>query len=458
MSTTDSDPSAPTGADTVTSGRAGSEDNTSPATGVVADPALVDSAPLAADQIIGQRQGRQFLPLFVLSWFGTNLAVAALLGAAIPKAMLFLDETTKEHNTALITSIGGVAVMVITPLFGRFSDRTMSKWGMRKPWMLAGVLVGSLGVVWMAFAGSVAQMVLGWLIVQVGFGATSMAQHALLADQVPTRIRARVSAAVGVSSGISTIAAAAIVAGLPNDSRWLWFLVPGGIGALLSLVLIFGYQDAVRTEPAAPLKLRELLSTYWLDPVRYRDFFWAWSCRFLVTMSIFTVSLFMLFLIVDVLGVPKEKASGIQTVALAVFFVGNAISTVIFGWISDRTKRRKVIIWASCFISAIGLLVCMFAHEQGQFLVGMAIVGAGQGAYISVDVAMMTEVLPSATEAGKDLGIVSLSYQLPQVLGPIAGAAIVGIGAGQNYTALFGYAMVLSILGGLAVLPVRAVR
>lgn len=449
MSTTDSDP---TSQEPINSSPAG------PVTGTVADPALAEVAPLAADRIIGQPQGRQFLPLFVIAWFGTNLAVAAMLGAAIPKAMLFLDEASKEKNTALITSLGGIAVMIITPLFGRLSDRTMSRWGMRKPWMLGGVLVGTVGVVGLAFAPSVPLMVLGWLVVQVGFGATSMAQHALLADQVPTRIRARVSAAVGVSSGISTIAASAIVAGLPQDQRWLWFLVPGIIGALMSLVLVLGYRDAVRSEPAPPLSLREVLSTYWLDPVKYRDFFWAWTCRFLVTMSIFTVSLFMLFLIVDRLHIPKEQASAIQTLALAVFFVGNAISTVIFGWISDRTKRRKVIIWSSCFISAIGLLVCMFADTQPQFLIGMAIVGAGQGAYISVDVAMMTEVLPSASEAGKDLGIVSLSYQLPQVIGPIIGAAIVGLGAGANYTALFGYALVLSVLGGLAVLPVRAVR
>ncbi|MDN5724867.1 MAG: MFS transporter [Propionibacteriales bacterium] len=429
-----------------------------PTPGVIADPRAVEHAPLAADKIIGQSQGPQFLPLFVLAWFGVNLAVAAMMGAAIPKAMLFLDEVNKEENTAMITAIGGVAVMIITPLFGRLSDRTMTRWGMRKPWMLGGLVVGLGGVIVLALAASIPMMIIGWVIVQVGFGATAMAQHALLAAQIPTRIRARVAAAVGVASGISTIAAAAIVAGLPNDAQPLWFLVPGAIGTLCALFLIIGYRDAVRTEPAPALSLSEVLSTYWLDPVRYRDFFWAWACRFLVTMSIFTVSLFLLFLIVDVLKVPKEQASGILALALSVFFVGNIVSTVLFGWISDRTKRRKPIIWASCFISAIGLLVCMFAGDQTQFLIGIAIVGAGQGAYISVDVAMMTEVLPSAAEAGKDLGIVALSYQLPQVLGPILGAVVISTAGGQNYTGLFGYALVLSVLGGLAVLPIRAIR
>lgn len=52
---------------------------------------------------------------------------------------------------------------------------------------------------------------------------------------------------------------------------------------------------------------------------------------------------------------------------------------------------------------------------------------AGSGAFVSVDVAMMTEVLPTFDEAGKDLGVVSLSYQIP----------LLAIGGGENASALF---------------------
>lgn len=134
------------------------------------------------------------------------------------------------------------------------------------------------------------------------------------------------------------------------------------------------------------------------------------------------------------------------------------MTTLIFGWISDRTGRRKAIVLISSVITTAGLVVAMLAGDQTLFLVALAVVGAGQGAFISVDVAMMTELIPSADDAGKDLGIVALSYQLPQVIGPIIGAWVIGIGGGHNYTNLFIFTIVLAALGAVTVLPIKGVR
>ncbi|MFP3821875.1 hypothetical protein SB658_24570, partial [Bacillus sp. SIMBA_008] len=86
---------------------------------------------------------------------------------------------------------------------------------------------------------------------------------------------------------------------------------------------------------------------YWLNPLRYRDFFWAWACRLFVTMSILTVSTYLLFFIIDRLGVPKEQASGVFATVLIAFTLTSILTTVVFGWISDRTGRRKAIVWVS---------------------------------------------------------------------------------------------------------------
>lgn len=420
--------------------------------------ALTASDEPLPEEAPGPPQGKAFLPTFVLAWFGINLALGTIGGAAIPKALAFLDDSTKDTNLAIIAALGGIVVMIITPLFGRLSDRTRSRLGMRRPWMLAGTAIGVVGVVGLAFAESLPLMVVFWCVVQIGFGATNMAQHALLADQIPRRIRARVAAVTGVSAGIATIVGAQIVAGLPNDQRATWFLVPGAIGAVLSLVLFFGLRDRVLTGPREPLSVRAILSTYWLNPVVYRDFAFAWFCRLFVTMSIVSVSLYLLFFIIDELGIPREQASGVQAQALLFFFVGNVVMTLLFGWISDRTGRRKIIVFVACLVTCAGLALAIAATDQLTFMIAIAIVGAGQGAYISVDVALMTEVLPNFTNAGKDLGIVALAYQLPQLLVPIIAVPVLAIGGGGNYQALYLVAIALSLLGGLAVLPIRKVR
>jgi len=134
------------------------------------------------------------------------------------------------------------------------------------------------------------------------------------------------------------------------------------------------------------------------------------------------------------------------------------VMTVVCGWLSDAIGRRKPIIWISCAVTAIGLLLGMTAPSTAIFMIAIMIVGAGQGAYISVDVALMTEVLPSFANAGKDLGVVALAYQVPQLLVPIVAAALLPTGGGDNYTALFVFAICMAVIGGLAILPIKRVR
>ncbi|KAB1655952.1 MFS transporter [Pseudoclavibacter chungangensis] len=405
------------------------------------------------------RQGRLFLPMFIAAWFGINIATSAVVGAAIPKTFAFLGDATKEVDLSIVTAIGGIVVIVITPLFGRLSDRTMSRFGMRRPWIVAGAVIGFVGVVVLAFSSTLWPIVLGWAIVQAGFGAANAAVHALLAEQIPTRIRARVAGLASASGSVALIAGTQIIAALPNDARWLWFMVPGTIGAVLTGALAFGLRDIVRTTRPPSLDWRAIVSTYWLSPRDSPDFLWAFLCRMFVTMSVFTVATYLLFFIIDRLGVPKEEASGVQATALVVFTIGGLLTNVLFGWISDRTGRRKTIVWISCACSVAGLLVAMFAPDTSIFLVGLALVGAAQGAYVSVDIALKTEVLPHHRDAGKDLGIVALSYQVPQLVSPIIAVPLLAIGgSGANYTALFAGAIVFGVLGGLAVLPIRSVK
>lgn len=413
---------------------------------------------IAGLEVPGTKQRWWFLPSFVLAWFGLNLVSAALSGAAIPKVLAYTDPTHKTGDFSALAAVGGIVVMIITPLFGRLSDRTTSRWGLRKPWMLGGTVVGMAGVVGLAFTQHLVLMISFAAICQIGFGAVAMAQHALFADQIPTRTRARISAAVGVSSGLATIGAAGLVAVLPADEQPLWFLVPGAIGGLLCLVLLVGLQDIVRSEPAESLSWKEILGSYWLNPRIYTDFAWAWICRLAVTMSIVSISAYLLFFIIDFLGIPKQQASAVQTEAYAFFFVGNIVMTLVCGWLSDVIGRRKPIIWISCAVTALGLLLAMTASSTIIFMIAIMIVGAGQGAYISVDVALMTEVLPSFADAGKDLGVVALAYQVPQLAVPIVAAVLLPTGGGDNYTALFGFAIAMAVIGGLAILPIRKVR
>lgn len=89
-------------------------------------------------------------------------------------------------------------------------------------------------------------------------------------------------------------------------------------------------------------------------------------------------------------------------------------------------------------------------------MVAAALLGAGFGAFLGVDQALATQVLPDAEHNGQDLGIMNIAMAVPQALGPLVGAAIVEVTGG--FSGLFAASAVFGILGGVSVLLVRSVR
>lgn len=428
----------------------------SPFSSAVADESA--ALPTRSD-IPGAPQGRAFLPAFVLANFGVNLALLTAAGITIPLKLAEIAPSDKARLLSVLAGLGGLAVMAATPMWGRLSDRSMSPHGMRRPLILGGSVAGTVALLGLAVAPTAGWMMIAWASAQMCFAATSAAVHALFADQVPARVRARVAAVFGLGSGAATIVGGQLVTVLPTG--WLWrFGVPAGICLATSGTLTVVLRDRVRTHRPEPFGWRVLAHSYWLSPRRYPDFAWAWLCRLLVTMSIVTVATFMLYFLTDELGVPERDAPGTVSVVLGVYFLSGVLTTIGFAWLSDRTGHRKGIVVASALLTAVGLGVGALAPDVTVFLWCVVIAGMGQGAYVSVDVALMTEVLPSAEDSGKDLGLVSVAYLLPQGLLPVIAIPLLAIGAdgGADYRALWFGAVGMALLGALAVLPIRSVR
>jgi MFS family permease len=86
-------------------------------------------------------------------------------------------------------------------------------------------------------------------------------------------------------------------------------------------------------------------------------------------------------------------------------------------------------------------------------MVGAALLGVGYGAYMSVGLALGTDLLPYPEDHARDLGFVNVSASLGQLLGPLIGAGLVALVGG--FWLLFAVGGVLSIGGGLMTLAIR---
>jgi MFS family permease len=74
-------------------------------------------------------------------------------------------------SLAVVTGVAALLAMFGNPFFGKLSDRTTSRLGMRRPWMVIGLVGGSLGILMVALAPSIPVVLVGWCIAHLLFNA-----------------------------------------------------------------------------------------------------------------------------------------------------------------------------------------------------------------------------------------------------------------------------------------------
>jgi MFS family permease len=198
-----------------------------------------------------------------------------------------------------------------------------------------------------------------------------------------------------------------------------------------------------------------LLRMFWVSS-QHPDFAWTFAARFMLYSGYFLVSSYTLYTLQDYVGLGTEGAVQVLPVVGVATLVGVLVSTPVAGFLVDRFERTKPILVIVATVLGIGSLVPLFVPTVGGMITYAAVSGFGFGAYLSVDYVLITQVLPSSSDAAKDLGLINITATLPQTVAA-AGAGLI-ITLFHGYTALFPIAAVLGLLGGLLLLPLRSVR
>lgn len=411
-----------------------------------------------ADEHPSGRVGWEFIALYAISYTGGALLfLAPLLVSLALKVNDLVGIDAAPRNLALVTGIGSLLSIVANPLFGRLSDRTTARVGMRRPWMVTGVLVGAAGTLLIAVAPSIWVVLVGWCVCQVFFNATLAAQAAVLPDQVPSQQRGLVSGILGLSVPLASVAGTYLVQAF-DHSTVLMFAVPCGAGGVA--VLLFAWRLPDRRLAAAdrpPWSLRELAATFYVDPRRNPDFAWAFLSRFLLVMAYAFLVTFQAFFLLSQVGSSEEAVPRHVYLGTVVQSVALVLVAPVAGRLSDRLGRRKVFVMAAAVIYAASLFVIAGSHGLDSYLVGMGIGGVGFGMYMAVDLALVVDVLADPLTAAKDLGVLNIAGALPFTLAPAVAPALLAVGGG-SYAVLYTVAGALALLGAAAILPVRGVR
>ncbi|MFN8156156.1 MAG: MFS transporter [Candidatus Nanopelagicales bacterium] len=413
-----------------------------------------ESAPLVGaleEPTVHVRRG--YISAVFLANFAIVLAFFTPIQNLLPRLAELADPTNKETALAWIAGAGAAASIIFNPLAGALSDRTTSRLGRRRPWVLYGSIAGALGIAALAFSSTVLGLACIWFFCQATINGSYAAVTATIPDQVPVPQRGLVSGWVGLASTLGVVVGVALVSFVVPDLK-LGIFLTAILLVVLCLPFVLRLKDPVLSAAdRPPFRFGAWLRGFWISPREYPDFGWAWLTRFLMMLGNSMATLYLLFWLKD--EVHYESPEQGQTVLIGLYALGTMATAVIFGRISDRSGRRKIYVIAATIVMAISAVLLALLPNFNAAMLAALILGLGYGMYLAVDQALVTQVLPTAIDRGRDLGVINIANSAPQVLAPVIAAPIVTGATG--YTGLYLLTAVITLLSAVLVLPIKSV-
>lgn len=401
---------------------------------------------------------RGFQLLLAVANAGASCSLLPVVTVLIPIQATQIAPTNQASSLAWVLALGAFGALVGNPLAGALSDRTTSRFGRRRPWLLVGMLGTAVGLLLLANSPSIALLAVAWMMTQF-FGNTLLSGFgAVVPDRVPVRQRGTTLALIGLVSPVAIVLTDVLLARV-HDLRVAYGLLIA-FQALMTLLFVALYRETPLA-PAArpPFSLRAFLSGFWLNPRRNPRFAMAWGMWFMMWLgyTLGTGGFFFLF-VQNIVGFERiypghAIKEGMALLQMLQILIGVPLMLAA-GVLSDRMQNRRLFVRLGALVILIGLFGLLFFRSWPLVVIASVTIGAGFWIFYSLGLAMITQLLPSASNRGKDLGVINIAATLPQIIMPPIGAAILNRLGESNvtgYTLLFGLGCA-ALLAALAIL------
>ena len=346
---------------------------------------------------------------------------------------------------------GAIIAVLVQPTIGSISDYTVSRWGRRKPYIFIGSLLDVVFLVGIATSNTLLAIAAFIALLQFSSNLAQGPFQGYVPDLVPAEQVGLASALVGLMQVLGNVAGFVIggIAVATNNFAL-------GLVALAVLELVTMLSVVIRVREGGRVKSREgrswrsVAAEAWgTDILREHSFLWLVASRLAILMAGAVLIHLATFYLARSMGL-DQRDSGITIIAVVgLVALGTVIAVIPAGRMSDRVGRKPVI-WSSCAIGAIGLATVAIAPNLPVAFAGAFLYGLSAGIFVSVDWALMTDIIPKAS-SGRYMG-------LSNVVTASATTIAVVIGGPEGPRAALWIAVGLMGLGALLLRPVREGR
>ena len=366
----------------------------------------------------------------------TALAITGQIAWAVENSwfntFVFDKITPDPRPVAWMVAASAITATLTTLLMGTLSDRTRSRWGRRRPYILLGYVLWGLSTVLFPTVAYIKATSIAVIMVVVAdslmtfFGSTAndAAFSAWTADIAKSNTRGRVEGVLNMSVFIAQIISM-VAAGMLIDQvgYFTFFYVLGGIVMVIGLVGGLLLRDAPLPES------NELRRSFWAE---FKELFSLDTLRqnrklFILLLFIMISSIgmqvsfpYMIIYLNNYVGVSKTEFSIIGGAVM----VGSAVLAIPFGILADRFNKR-LMMGIAIIISSLGGVLLSLSKTLPTLAMSGLLWQAFAVAGSVASVAWLKDLLPEQNR-GKFLGIRMIFWILiPMVIGPWIGSTLI---------------------------------
>ena len=259
--------------------------------------------------------------------------------------------STRVVAFGIISGIAGVCALIAYPLTGALSDRTTSRFGRRRPWILGGALAFAVSLVLLGLQTTIVGIGVFWSLALTGFCVLTAALTATISDQVPVRQRGFVSGwisapqAVGTILGLLLVTARHHVAGARLRRLAVLLLV-------LVVPFLFFVKDAVLPREQRPkLTAGAVARAVSGSPRKYPDFGWTLLSRILVNLGNALGTTLLLYFLISASKLTDAEDDLLILIA-HLHGLRRRSRRSFLGRLTDRIGRRKLFVTFAAALQA----------------------------------------------------------------------------------------------------------
>ena len=427
-------------------------------------------------------------------FLGVQIAYA-LQSANISR--IFATLGADPHQLSFFWILPPLMGMIVQPLIGKYSDRTWTKMGRRKPYLIVGAVIAVLVMLFLPNAGSLhfsTRVFLG-LNMAMWFGLFSLIFldtsinvamqpfKMMVGDMVNEKQK---TTAYSIQSFLCN--AGSLLGYLfPIFFTWIGIaneapegVVPDSVvysfyvgAAILILCVLYTFLRVKEMPPAEYAEfhgidlqnqekksdkglmklLVEAPKTFWTVGL-VQFFCWA---AFLYMWNYTNGAIAVNCWGVDMAVEGAAASAGFQAAGnwVGVLFAVQAVGSILWATVLPRFKNVKTAYVVSLLIGAAGFASVMFLHNQYALFVSYFLIGFAWAAMLALPFTLLTNALEGSPYMGSYLGLFNCTICLPQIVAAATGGLVLRL-VGDSQPAMLLMAGVYLVLGAVCVRLIRA--